>query len=133
MSLAGCDKLREVKIDVPFLDDFELQLISTITSDKLRRITLNDGQQLYSRGIARGWVDLNNTLNRLVNRPGLSHAKLTVEVHSSDLAIDTDDRKDFFAKFLLGFRSRGGRVKVVEDLPMEAVVVYDSRHSPITQ
>ena len=112
-------------MDSRFLDETELELISTITSPNLRKITFNNANDIR----CDSWVQLDDILCRMVNGVRLN-GELTVEVHAPSLPTGTSgcDRRDFFRRFLQSFRrGSGGRVEIVETRSGRKVIVRKLR------
>jgi len=109
LTLSACRELRELEICPWYLGTTELDLISSITSTNIRKITLAPFRELSAEHTYR--TQLDNSLSRLANQ---SRCGLRLEVEFRAACSNVWDKEWDLRKHLPRFIESNGRVRVVD-------------------
>jgi len=109
LTLSGCQELRELEIYALRPGALELNLISSITSTKIRRITFTLPIAFRRQAVldSPNWIELDDSLCRLVDR---SEDGVQLEVEFRALNAQAWWNGDLgFKRYLPRFYEKGGR------------------------
>ena len=113
--LSSCRELRELELVVERLGDRETEIISSITSTSIRKITLVHQWSIPSLSCGSvNWGTFNEPLCRLVDGLGFTH-ELEVEiriVHAGGVSTYEDIGPGVIVSSLAAFREKG-RIRLV--------------------